>query len=70
MSALAIEQREWVYTVDPAVWGSQPHDYASIAAWHMGMKDIAIKQCKLAIEKDPNDQRLQQNLKFFIGEEE
>ena len=69
MSALAIENREWVYTVDPEVWGAQPHDYASIAAWHMGMKDIAIEQCKLAIEKDPNDQRLSQNLKFFLGDE-
>lgn len=65
MSALAIEQREWVYTVDPEVWGSLPHDYASIAAWNMGLKDAAIEQVKLAIEKNPEDERLRNNLTCF-----
>ena len=63
MSALAIEQREWVYTVDPEVWGSVPHDYASIAAWHLGLKDEALRQAELAVDKNPNDERLQRNLK-------
>lgn len=65
LSALAIEQREWVYTVDPEVWGAQPHDYASIAAWHLGLHDIALQQAELAVEKNPQDERLQQNVKFI-----
>ena len=69
MSALAIEQREWVYTVDPEVWGSMPHDYASIAAYHLGMKEEAIKHCKLAIEKSPDDERLKANLQMMQGVE-
>jgi len=35
ISAINIENREMVYTVDPEVWGSMPHDYASIAAWNL-----------------------------------
>jgi len=62
MSALAIEQREWVYTVDPAVWGAMPHDYASIAAYHLGMFPEALKHVKLAIELNPADERLKSNL--------
>jgi tetratricopeptide (TPR) repeat protein len=65
-SALAIEQREWVYTVDPEVWGAMPHDYASIAAWNLGMRDEAIRQIGLAIEKNPTDERLQANMRFFV----
>ena len=40
--ALAITDRELVYTVDPIVWGAQPHDLAAISAWHMGFKTIAL----------------------------
>jgi glycosyltransferase involved in cell wall biosynthesis len=65
MSALAIEQREWVYTVDPEVWGAMPHDYASIAAHHLGMKEEALKHIKLAIELSPDDERLKKNLVFM-----
>jgi len=61
-SALAIEQREWVYTVDPAVWGSLPHDYASISAYHLGILPEALKHAKLAIELDPDNERLKNNL--------
>jgi len=65
--ALKIVNRQFVYTVDPAVWGAQPHDLASIAAWHMGLKDESIKQARLAVEKEPDDARLQANLRFVEG---
>lgn len=68
MSALAIEQREWVYTVDPEVWGAMPHDYASIAAWHLGMREEALKHIKLAIDLSPDDERLKANLAFMSEE--
>lgn len=67
MSALAIEHREWVYTVDPAVWGSLPHDYASIAAWHLGLKDEALKQAEIAVAKSPDDERLKKNLEGIMN---
>jgi len=65
MRGLKIKDRELVYTCDPAVWGMQLHDLASIAAWHLGIKDIALEQAKLALEKEPKDQRLKNNLVFI-----
>lgn len=63
--ALKIVDRDLVYTCDPAVWGAQPHDLASISAWHLGLLDIAEKQASIAVDLEPNDLRLQGNLKYI-----
>jgi len=63
MSALAITNREWVYTVDPEVWGALPHDYASIAAWNLGMGAEALRHAELAVSLAPDDLRLRDNVK-------
>ena len=65
--ALSIKDREFVYTVDPAVWGAQPHDLAAISAWHLGMKEIAAEQGHLALELEPEDGRLKENLSWYLG---
>lgn len=65
--ALKIVDRTLVYTCDPAVWGAQPHDLASIAAWHLGMTEKSIEQAKLAVEKEPDNERLQKNLDFVTA---
>jgi len=70
MRALRITDRAMVYTCDPAVWGHQAHDLASISAWHLGLRDIAIQQAQLAVELSPDDLRLRANLRFVMGEEE
>lgn len=70
MSALAIKDRELVYTVDPAVWGAMPHDYASISAWNMGLEAVAIEQCTIALSFSPDDVRLQSNLRLMVGNED
>jgi glycosyltransferase involved in cell wall biosynthesis len=66
--ALSIKDREFVYTVDPVVWGAYPHDLAAISAWHLGMKEIAIEQGRLALELSPKDDRLKENLSWYLGE--
>jgi glycosyltransferase involved in cell wall biosynthesis len=66
MRALRIKDRMMVYTVDPEVWGHQPHDLASISAYHLGLQDVSIEQAKIALELSPQDKRLQDNLKFLI----
>jgi Flp pilus assembly protein TadD len=48
--------------MDPTAWTEKPHDYASIAAWHLGLKDEAIEHCKKALEFAPNDERIKNNL--------
>jgi tetratricopeptide (TPR) repeat protein len=65
LTCLAITNREEVYTVDPAVWGAQPHDLAAIAAWNLGLHDIAETHAKKAVEFDPDDLRLRENLRFM-----
>ena len=60
---LNITDREYVYTCDPAVWGSLPYDLACIASWELGRKEEAVKYITLALEKDPTNERLQENMK-------
>jgi glycosyltransferase involved in cell wall biosynthesis len=68
--ALSIKNRELVYTSEPASWGPLPHDYAAIAAYRMGLGDVAIEQGTLACELDPEDPRLRENLLWYKGEKE
>ena len=63
--ALEITDAAKVYTCDPAVWGFQPHDYLSIAAWQLGMGKIALEHAIIACEKAPDDLRLRQNLSYI-----
>jgi glycosyltransferase involved in cell wall biosynthesis len=64
MRALRITDPDHVHTSDPNVWGAWPHDLASLAAWHLKLSEICIEQARLAVEKDPNDERLKKNLDF------
>lgn len=67
MRALSITDKALVYTCDPNVWGALPHDLAAIAAWHLGLEKVAIEQGALAIDKNPGDARLKDNLDWFEG---
>ena len=68
MRALKIKDRQLVYTCDPAVWGHWAHDLASISAWHLGLRDIALEQARLAVEKSPHDERLKANWAMIAKE--
>ena len=65
MRGLKITFRENVYTSESIVWGYQLHDYAAIAAWRLGLHDIAIEQGRLAIALEPEDVRLKQNMGYY-----
>lgn len=67
-NALAVVDKALVYTMDPEVWGSKPHDLAAISAWNLGLKAEAAAQAQLALELSPHDQRLQNNLQFMQAE--
>lgn len=68
MRALSINKRDLVYTSDPACWGAAPYDYAAISAWRLGLKEEALKQGKIACDLDPKDDRLKDNLLWYLGE--
>ena len=44
------------------------HDLASVSAWRLGLKAIALEQAKLACEKAPEDLRLKNNLELIEKE--
>ena len=64
LTCLSIKSHEKLYTHDPEVWGYQPHDWASIAAYNLGLKSIAYEHAKKAVELNSGDLRLRQNLVF------
>jgi len=70
MRALRITEPDHVHTSDPNVWGAWPHDLASLAAWHLKLSKICIEQASLAVEKDPNNERLKKNLDFVTTDPE
>jgi tetratricopeptide (TPR) repeat protein len=65
MRALGITHRVLVFSADPEAWGAKPHDLAAIAAYHLGVYDVAISQGELACQLNPEDARLQTNLMFY-----
>jgi glycosyltransferase involved in cell wall biosynthesis len=68
ISALNISQRSYIYMEEPINWAEKPFDLASIAAWNLGFKDQAVELCKKALEFNPTDSRLIQNLKSMVEE--
>lgn len=62
---LTITNREYVFTSGPAPWGYKLYDLAALAAYNLGMRDMAIKYGELAINFEPNDQRLLNNLIYY-----
>lgn len=63
--ALDIKDKALVYTMNPDVWGMLPHDLAAIAAHHLGLKNEAIRHGKIALELEPENERLKSNLKYY-----
>lgn len=63
--ALTITNKELVYTMNPEVWGSQPHDLLAISAYHLKLSDEAILHGQIAVDLDANNTRLSNNLQFY-----
>jgi tetratricopeptide (TPR) repeat protein len=67
-TALEIKDKTLVYTMDPSVWTEKPHDLASIAAFHLGLKEKARQHCLEALKFAPQDSRLLANLSWMVEE--
>ena len=65
MKALSITDTVITFSSDPAVWGSQPHDHAAIAASWLGIKNVAIEHGEKALAFEPENERLKVNLEFY-----
>lgn len=58
-------ERDTHYMVDGSVWDWRCYDLMSISAWNLGKKEEALKYAKIAVEANPSDERLQENLKWL-----
>lgn len=63
--ALRVTKHPMDYTCTPEAWGWQPHDLLSIAAWNLKLYDESLEQAKQALDKLPDDTRLQANMKLI-----
>lgn len=64
--ALKITNKEEVYTMNPAVWGALPYDLYALAAYNLGHKDKAAEYGKIALEYEPDNIRLKNNLTYYL----
>jgi glycosyltransferase involved in cell wall biosynthesis len=59
-------RRTGSYLDDQHCWGFRLFDLGAIAAWHLNAMDRAVEWGQKALELDPDNQRLKNNLEFFI----
>ena len=64
-NALKIKDKQLVYTMDPEVWGAKPHDLLAISAHHLGLKELAIQHGQIAVDLEPQNERLVKNLEYY-----
>lgn len=63
--ALAIIEKPLEYLNEDFAWRDLPHDLHALSSHHLGWRENAIMHGKLAIELNPGDIRLQNNLRFY-----
>jgi tetratricopeptide (TPR) repeat protein len=63
--ALAITERPRTYFCEPAAWGALPWDLAAMAAYYTGQYARAAALCKEALALEPDNERLQGNLRLM-----
>ena len=50
---------------DDTLWGAPPHDWAGIAASRAKLREQAVEECAKALEYEPNNERMLENLRAF-----
>lgn len=65
MRALHITARDNNYMTEPEAWGSEPHDLMAISSWQLGQWEDAVAAAEKAVELEPGNERLQNNLKIM-----
>jgi hypothetical protein len=67
MNGIERTRRTGSYLDDQHCWGFRLFDLGAIAAWHLNVLDRAVDWARNALELDPANQRLKNNLNFFIN---
>lgn len=63
-------RRTGSYLDDGGCWGFRLFDLGAIAAWHLNAMDLAVVWGEKAVELDPENPRLKDNLAFFTRRRE
>lgn len=63
--ALAITERSLTYLSDSRCWGALPYDLGAVAAWHLGMREQAAAWGRKALEHEPENERLRENMRWY-----
>jgi tetratricopeptide (TPR) repeat protein len=64
-AALAIKEKPLDYLCEDFAWGALPWDLASISAFRLGKVSEAIEYGEKALELDPENERLKNNLTYY-----
>jgi tetratricopeptide (TPR) repeat protein len=67
LEALQISEPDRGYVVEERVWRALPHDLAAVAAYQLGLYQAALEQGQRAVEHEPDEQRLRDNLGFYAA---
>lgn len=67
LRALSITEKPLEYLCEEFAWGAVPYDLAALAAWNLGLLDEAATYGAIALELDPNNQRLIDNLGYYLN---
>ena len=67
--ALSIRERPNTYICEASSWGSMPYDLQAVAYYHTGQKKDALQAARSALELEPQNERLQRNVRLLSGEE-
>lgn len=64
--ALGIKDKPLEYLCEEESWGAMPYDLAAISSYTLGEYEKAVGYGIEAVKLNPNDQRLQSNLSFYV----
>jgi tetratricopeptide (TPR) repeat protein len=65
LEALEIKEKPLDYMCEEFAWGYIPHDLAAISSYWLGLKEESFIHGSTALELNPNDPRLIENMKFY-----
>ena len=65
VKTLNIKDSQGLYLNESDAWGWKPHDVAALGAYNVGSYETALIQGHIALRLNPNDTRLQDNIRFY-----
>ena len=67
---MKITERFNTFMSEEWAWGHMAYDLAAISAWQLEDWDTALRYGEMALERSPDDERLQSNVKFYREKKE